>query len=518
MVAGTHLIFGLYATLGLAALFALKFNVFVGLFTALGAVLPDVDVATSWVGRAAPPLSKFLERRFGHRTFTHSLLGWAIAGLVFLPIFFWRREVYGGFLIGYVSHIILDCVNKTGVGIFFPLEVRGVVPGRDDLRIQVRSTAEFILMGIFLTLLAVNVYIYSVGGVTKYLHRLFGIPKTAVVDYLDWAPEYRVFAKVNLVDVKTNQRFRGTVPVIGNLGTSILLVRIEDVTYAVGTGLLSNWYSRRVVCYRGSPVTILTQIIKMDDRMLGEVEDYIDPKQENYLFGTLALRESVYVPKMVNAYETIKARGRKLELDFATLEEVKRYRLMMVPVWSGTIKIRTILPHGASTIEAIRDGLSPAQLKGIKKERAKLITYTVKDLKEVFVSEGQEIRRGSHIAETNVDAKIKLAQADLDELLEQKKSLGAGYFSATADQLHSLNSKIRKKEEEIQQLETKRYIASISDGRISRITQAVLDNVVSVKIEVITSGVRGPLPPSVEEKEVEVNELSPEILERLEED
>jgi inner membrane protein len=49
-------------------------------------LLPDIDKPQSHMGRLCPSLSRFLYRRVGHRTLTHSIFGWAIAAIVFLGV------------------------------------------------------------------------------------------------------------------------------------------------------------------------------------------------------------------------------------------------------------------------------------------------------------------------------------------------------------------------------------------------------------------------------------------------
>ena len=49
-------------------------------------LLPDIDTATSHIGRLAPELSVVIERRWGHRTITHSLWAVLLVGLLTVPL------------------------------------------------------------------------------------------------------------------------------------------------------------------------------------------------------------------------------------------------------------------------------------------------------------------------------------------------------------------------------------------------------------------------------------------------
>ena len=79
----------------MAAGFGANPGLAVGAALALGSLLPDLDTAHSGLGRWAKPVSRQLERRFGHRTLTHSLIGLALLAcgsswlLLLNPALFW---------------------------------------------------------------------------------------------------------------------------------------------------------------------------------------------------------------------------------------------------------------------------------------------------------------------------------------------------------------------------------------------------------------------------------------------
>lgn len=84
MIAGTHIAFASALYLGGVALFEYDTNL-VGWVLAAGApLLPDVDLPTSKLGHVLFWLSTRLEKRFGHRTITHSFI--ALIVLALLPL------------------------------------------------------------------------------------------------------------------------------------------------------------------------------------------------------------------------------------------------------------------------------------------------------------------------------------------------------------------------------------------------------------------------------------------------
>ncbi len=127
MIAGTHVASASSLYLGGAALFEYEKDS-VGYGLAAAASFPNADLPTSKLGRAFFLLSTRLERRFGHRTITHSVI--AIAALALLsslllvnPIYFWC--VAGE----YWSHLRIDMLNIRGADFFWPSPIRLVMPG-----------------------------------------------------------------------------------------------------------------------------------------------------------------------------------------------------------------------------------------------------------------------------------------------------------------------------------------------------------------------------------------------------
>ncbi|MCD6547622.1 MAG: metal-dependent hydrolase [Nanoarchaeota archaeon] len=88
-------------------------NIFI---LALFAVLPDIDIPSSVIGRILFPISRYFYQRFGHRSLTHSLIF-----MLFLCnlTFFWRSVWYLS-LIAYSSHLFADMLTYNGVMLLYP--------------------------------------------------------------------------------------------------------------------------------------------------------------------------------------------------------------------------------------------------------------------------------------------------------------------------------------------------------------------------------------------------------------
>jgi membrane-bound metal-dependent hydrolase YbcI (DUF457 family) len=95
------------------------------------ALAPDLDTPKSLVGSLLKPISVPLERRFGHRTITHSLLALGlVAGVAYVLVPPWWPLLAGA----YASHLALDLlIGRQGIMLLWPSgEFLTLTAWRDD--------------------------------------------------------------------------------------------------------------------------------------------------------------------------------------------------------------------------------------------------------------------------------------------------------------------------------------------------------------------------------------------------
>lgn len=128
-------------------------------------ILPDIDHPESMIGRLCPSLSRWLLRRWGHRTVTHSVFAVIAIALALLPLpilshlsLFTKGGAGGGFpgstiyaalILSFTSHIFIDLFNRAGVKLFAPVSQKEYISFHTPaLRIPVRSWQEYLLLGV----------------------------------------------------------------------------------------------------------------------------------------------------------------------------------------------------------------------------------------------------------------------------------------------------------------------------------------------------------------------------------
>lgn len=128
-----------------------------GLIASLFSLLPDIDHPESTIGRLFSPVSKSIQRKYGHRTVTHSVFAVMIVAVILLPLLMVPRflgwgaplwqGLYAAALLAFSSHIFIDLFNKSGVRLFAPFSQKEYISFRTpSLRILVSSWQEYILL------------------------------------------------------------------------------------------------------------------------------------------------------------------------------------------------------------------------------------------------------------------------------------------------------------------------------------------------------------------------------------
>ena len=102
-------------------------------------MLPDIDHTQSLIGKLFYPLASYLDRHFGHRTITHSLL--LFISLILLSstlekLYSHDRSLTLIVTLSYTSHLIFDMMTKQGVPLLYPFNKNPcVIPGNPALRL-----------------------------------------------------------------------------------------------------------------------------------------------------------------------------------------------------------------------------------------------------------------------------------------------------------------------------------------------------------------------------------------------
>jgi len=214
MTLPTHLAFASVLYLGGATLFGYKPDGIGWLLAAIASLLPDIDLPPARMGRLFWFVSVPLERRFGHRTLTHSAVSLAAIAALAAPLW-WVAPLYFWAVVGgYWSHLWIDMLNVRGIDLFWPSPVRLVTPGNRNWRFAVGSKAEMVLLSA-LIVLAVALYPLSHLGFRDALQALLKSFDIAVEQYARVSGTHWYELELTATDNLTLERIHCRCPVVG---------------------------------------------------------------------------------------------------------------------------------------------------------------------------------------------------------------------------------------------------------------------------------------------------------------
>ncbi len=240
MMALTHVAVGTLAFAGLATLFSSDVSGAALGAAALGSLLPDVDTPSSRAGFCVYPLALWLERKFGHRTVTHSVTGIAVCALVFSPLLFfpWGHALFIALVSGFAFHLAGDACTKAGVPMMWPRRERWVFPGDAKFRLTTGSRAEWVVLGLVVALSALTLPVARMGP-RRWLHVVRADLGSAVRDQQDYAGRFATEAEIEGYDVLTHKVVSGRFPIAGLQGDDGLLIEREGALWMVSKSATS---------------------------------------------------------------------------------------------------------------------------------------------------------------------------------------------------------------------------------------------------------------------------------------
>jgi len=336
MLAPTHSIFGIFLTLIILAVFGVEWGLHwtIILCSILGAIIPDIDHPRSMIGNLLSFISIPLERKYGHRTITHSLIGLIFSSVIFaflvlfgIFIFGFVLSAYGGevrgwelaprwiaaFSISYFSHLVLDMCNPRGVQILWPEPCRDVIPKNPKFRPHSGSKVELFIF-FFLLILMVLAFPISKYGIVSSLHWLLATPGSAIEEFKTLKTHAYVEFKGMMNE--TREPVSGKAEVL-DVSNKRLVMLYKDNVYTLSDELAADITASHV---RVTKTAIPINIIRHEFQNAGR--DYLLSHIPNgaLISGVVHLPEGMDIKLSLDesGYKTIEQKGKDLILSYAS--------------------------------------------------------------------------------------------------------------------------------------------------------------------------------------------------------
>jgi inner membrane protein len=319
---------------------------------ALTGLLPDVDISTSWAGRVFPWVAHWLERRFPHRSCTHSLVAsTALAAVTYSIVFL----IKGQFLlvadvinIGYLFGWLLDMFSKSGVEMFWPSTERYVCPGNRNFRLKTGSPAEYIVL---MLLMAIAVLIFNInasGGLMTQFNRLIASPVGVQEIYNQSGSTHLVMAHIKGVRSLDRSPVEEDFTIIQAQGEDFIVKSSAGKMYKVGSDSTSQIIPQHMTAdVKTRAITNVEPMTLDDEPFTQSIQKFQTAGAMIFVSGQVTIDDPQGVNWTPDPYQFpfIKLSGSSLTLENAPLSILLSY--FSDQYATGQLQIRII--HEAST-------------------------------------------------------------------------------------------------------------------------------------------------------------------------
>ncbi len=472
MRAQTH-IAGALCAYGLTALVAgLPLTPATGAVAAVCGTLPDIDTRGSTVGRIFSPVARFIERRYGHRTLTHSYAGQIAFAFVLAPLWWFPGPAYyTAAVIGYASHPFLDTMTVDGIRGFWPwADCRCVFPyyeGRPGAyRTRTGSRADSLFCALFCVLLLPIIFLH-ISSYQRVIRVVQGDASSAVRDYLEMSQTHLVEVRLRADDPTSGRSLDGTYNAVGSTDTNTLLIRDTDGSvFSVGRPYSANFTARRAVAYPTTPVQVSTRSLPMRGRLLADLDDWIPrgaarERAHHYITGRVRLDEPVEITPDPTRYSTLSSTGPTLRLSHATVADLEAHGLMGALITQGSVTLRLFLTPTQAEIY-------PDHVSAERRLRRVAFEHERGQPPLLLARQGDSIAEGDTLAIVD-DGTAALARTKLDNLLLRQAEVEAEAAGASLQRALYRSRDDRRAAEAALQLAEDRYDQGfVSEGALEQ--------------------------------------------------
>jgi inner membrane protein len=300
-----------------------------------------VDTSASIPGRILFPFSCWLERRFPHRTVTHSFLATAIVAVLAWPLRWLGHHgltLHHAVVVGYWCGWFGDAFTKSGVAAFYPgTMARLVIPGNPRLRLTTGTKAEYFLFAVLLVAITVSIHLNSAGGLMRTFTALMAQPEGVASLYQKESVTHRIVAHIEGHSASSSAPIVADYEVVEVIGNDLLVRDAQGMLYLAGKSrqcLQCQILIDRVKARTGDRIVTETQELRFTDQEIRAVLHALKvPSDARVTFtGELILKDAQLLtwPASLQHYNAVQVSGsdetstRVVRLHAATLAEMQR--------------------------------------------------------------------------------------------------------------------------------------------------------------------------------------------------
>jgi len=384
------------------------------LFTMFAGLLPDIDNKKSiigWLFQRGILILSFgkidVSRYVKHRGFFHSL---PFLFFMILFFFFVRADLISYLVIGVLTHLLFDSFNMRGCNFLG----WGNGRGRFSLNwhIPLRTSGEYSLLASCLLVIVFCYVIISSGGATYLIQKSLGTLR-ASIESIDDFMGYECFLVIRGQD-EEKEYF-----IIDSLGKETIVLLDGNTPISFGLRKECNLKAvNKSYVKKGRKMKTLKYKFILKDKSFRHLYNKIDSSYFYYFSGSALLKNSNDIPFFYNRYNTVTVSGKRLNFEFARLDDLKVYGIEDAEMMLGDFVITY----------RIAEGQNPPQLSAKITEAVSVdvesIEKRISELKEIINSSDlrQEVKDIFGVDSEEAEVYMQVLRKKAEELLEEEET------------------------------------------------------------------------------------------------
>jgi inner membrane protein len=194
--------------------------------------IPDIDTSTSSIGQILWPISRWIEKRYPHRSVTHSFAFTAVLAVISIAL----RWKYGidmkvaiALPLGHLVACFSDTFTKAGVQLFWPSPLWCVCGLNPKRRLTTGGTGEYWVLVGAVVAIGVNVALHNSGGLGQFTAESLGLRSGIIDTYQQNASNKKVFAIVEGTFIADSSDASGKYFIISQVGNEFILLNRSGI-------------------------------------------------------------------------------------------------------------------------------------------------------------------------------------------------------------------------------------------------------------------------------------------------
>jgi inner membrane protein len=309
--------------------------------------IPDIDTSTSSIGQILWPVSRWIEKRYPHRSITHSLIVTVVLGVISIALW-WRFaidvKVAIALPLGHLVACFSDTFTKVGVQLFWPSPKQCVFGLNPKRRLTTGGPGEYwVLVGACLAI-AINVGLNNSGGLGQFTAESLGLRSGIIENYQQNAASKQVWAIAEGTFTADSGSADGKYLIISQAGNEFILM---DRSGIYQTGTTAQIDARKITTEIGTsaqqqvlPLTFAEEEIL--PKLVSIAQSH--PKALILLTGQITIDspEEISILPKPGQLEVVKLAANQLIFNYCPLSQI--LSKLNLQFGSGNIELKIITP------------------------------------------------------------------------------------------------------------------------------------------------------------------------------